>query len=78
MPPEIHVADNGFVIRTYDVSNDSMRYRIAGTVEEVRAALDLWVDAEIETMRRAMDYRLNKAREDLERSNAGQIGKIDA
>ena len=60
-PPEIHVAENGYVLRTYDVVTDQVRYRIASTADEVKAALHVWVDEVAAQIKSATERHLASA-----------------
>lgn len=60
-PPEILVAENGYIIRTYAPSTDETHYRLAANAEEVRSVLHAWADAVANDMRRSVERELEKA-----------------
>ena len=62
-PPEIHIATNGFVVRTYDAATDEIRYSIAANVEDVRRVLNEWRDAVCAALDRSIDHRIAEAKE---------------
>ncbi len=60
-PPEVHVAENGFVLRTYDMATDAMRYRIAATVGELRVALQAWADELCDQIQKGTERHIAQA-----------------
>lgn len=60
-PPEIHIAQNGYVLRTYDIATDQQVYRVAVDLEDVRVALHQWANETCDHIREAAERQLERA-----------------
>lgn len=59
-PPDVVVAENGYVLRTYDAMTDQTRYQIAATADDVGIALRQWADSVAADIRAAVERQLAK------------------
>lgn len=60
-PPEIIVATNGYIVKSYDVPKDEMVHQIARDADELRDVLDEWVESMCCGIKRMVDMRIQKA-----------------
>lgn len=61
-PPEVVVAQNGFVLRQYDIHSDQMTLRIALDADELQIALNEWAESVCNDLRRMVERRLEAAK----------------
>jgi hypothetical protein len=60
-PPEIILAKNGYVLKSYDVHKDEIVYEVAEDIEQLRAVLGNWVDQMCGGLRIMVEKRIQQA-----------------
>jgi hypothetical protein len=60
-PPEIIVAENGYVLKTYDVGTDRFIHEIAPDLHALRDRLGDWADLACDGIRTLIDKRIQAA-----------------
>lgn len=58
-PPEIIVAENGFVVKQYDVGGDGFTHKIAANTQELRVIMEHWADGVCNALHRMVDSRIS-------------------